>query len=111
MKKLFALLSIFGLAFVLTINAQEKKIDLNEKKEMKEHVCTSACENDHHAILHGEKGHKCSNNCIQTEIKKRRAENKINQKEHTCSADCKDGKHIYAHGEKGHTCTTACPKM
>jgi hypothetical protein len=34
-----------------------------KKVALKEHVCTSKCTNEKCALVHGEKGHKCTKDC------------------------------------------------
>lgn len=67
MKK-FLVLTLMA-AFCLVISAQDNKDAKADStkcnKEMKEHVCTSACKDGKHVYAHGEKGHECTDACMK----------------------------------------------
>lgn len=80
MKSLFKILSI--LMFAVTINgfAQESPKKVKKTK----HVCTTNCKNNKHVLKHGEKKHKCDENCKM------------------------EMKSLKMHGEEGHVCDATC---
>lgn len=108
MKQVFyAIAIIMGISFSVSAQSSSKKEKTeNQKVEMKNHVCTSACSNGNHILMHGEKGHVCTKDCPHMSA----ASGKMEMKDHACTSACKGGTHMYAHGEKGHTCGEACKK-
>lgn len=89
---------LFTALTVATVQAQNTK-----KMKPKKHTCTEACANGKHMYKHGEKGHKCTDDCKKTTA------NTMELKDHVCTAACHNAGHcVMAHGEKGHTCDVSC---
>lgn len=68
MKKLMFTATAAAMLLLLNIEtatAHNLGGDKKAKKEMKKkkHACTSTCTADMHALKHGEKGHKCTQEC------------------------------------------------
>jgi hypothetical protein len=124
MKKFLLLLVCAG--FIGAANAQT---GTTTTADLKEHVCSATCTKEAHVLLHGEKGHTCTEACTALTTEKKaagccagkkegatcakgaKAEAQAEAhaaKEHACTAACTEGKHTYACGEKGHECGTAC---
>lgn len=110
MKNLIVFLAIIGLT--VSVYAQSTQQDKSKSKpkteqtQLKDHVCTAACQNGNHVYAHGEKGHVCTDAC-----KTASASKDAGLKDHVCTSACQNGKHVYAHGEKGHVCGPECKKM
>ena len=61
--KKMSLVLLFTVVGALSINAQEKQ-------KLKKHVCTEMCHKDGKCVfVHGEKGHKCDENCKKIAVK------------------------------------------
>jgi len=99
---------VLFLASASAQTTEEKATETTAAKEemaLKEHVCNEACAEGKHAYVCGEKGHKCSEECM----KKHAEHGKM--KKHVCTEACADGKHAYVCGEKGHECSAECMAM
>ena len=95
-KTILALAIIIGISGAANAQTSSKEVKKQEQKmEMKDHVCTSACKDGKHVYAHGEKGHKCSKEC-----KKMSSSKPMEMKDHVCTEACKNGNHVYAHGGK-----------
>lgn len=108
MKQIIVIFALV-LGFALLANAQtaEKKTEKKAAKvELKDHVCTSACTADKHALACGEKGHVCTDACH----KKAEKTTPTEKKAHVCTSACTAEKHVASCGEEGHVCTDACTK-
>ncbi len=104
MKKVKFIIAIFA---IMILVAKPQLTKAQETKDLKEHVCTTACKNGC-VYAHGEKGHVCTDACKKAMTNKTNSTNTL--KDHVCTSACKDGKCVYAHGEKGHVCTEECKK-
>lgn len=106
-KTILAIVILIGIT--ATVNAQttiKKEVKETPKMELKDHACTTACEDGQHLYAHGEKGHVCTAGCMTATV----SSEKMELKDHVCTTACAEGQHVYAHGEKGHVCTEACKK-
>lgn len=64
--KYFILTIVFLLGVSISASAQNStKVPKEKPKmELKNHQCTTACHNAGHCVyVHGEKGHKCTDDC------------------------------------------------